>query len=198
MPPTSGAERVEQGLHVVAGRAEPTAGPHRAGDGATLAASHGGAGLRHALGADAEQADEVGVRAEASVAHADAELGAEARRHERVVHAGDGEGRDGEPVRSPGPASARGPSTWTPSMARNPSWSRAESAASWARIGVPADPLQLVHGGAEGHRPDHVGRPRLLSFGGLGPDHLVEVDQVDRAAAGQERVAGLECASAAR
>ena len=58
--------------------------------------------------------------------------------------------------------------------------------------GVPADPLQLVHGRAEGNGADDVGGAGLLPLGRLGPDDLVEVDQVDGAAAGQEGVAGLE------
>ena len=64
--------------------------------------------------------------------------------------------------------------------------------------GVPADPLQLVHCRAEGDGADDVGGAGLLAFGWLGPDHLVQVDQVDRAAAGEERVAGLEGVAAAR
>ena len=65
-------------------------------------------------------------------------------------------------------------------------------AASWAAMVVPADPLQLVHGRAEGDGADDVGRAGLLALGRVGPDHLVQVDQVDGAAAGEEGVAVLE------
>ena len=91
---------------------------------------------------------------------------------------------------APGPD--RGPSTRTPSMARSPSYSRPASARLVGRDGVPADPSELVHGRPEGHRADDVGRAGLLALGRIGPDHLVEVDQVDGAAAGQEGIAVLE------
>ena len=48
---------------------------------------------------------------------------------------------------------------------------------------VPAEALELVQRGAERHGADHVGRPRLLALGRFGPDHFVEVDEVDRPAA---------------
>ena len=46
--------------------------------------------------------------------------------------------------------------------------------------------------------PTTLGEPASSRSGGVGPDDLVEVDQVDRPAPGQERVAGLEERSAAR
>ena len=49
--------------------------------------------------------------------------------------------------------------------------------------------VELVDGGVEGDGADDVGGAGLLPIGRVGPDHLVEVDQVDGAAAGQERVA---------
>ena len=162
---------------------------------AAVAALDGGPRLGHALGADAEQAQQVGVGAEAPVAHPDAELRAQAGGHQRVVHALDGEGRHRQRV---GSRSGVGPSTRTPSMARRPSWSRVESAASCSVDGVPADARQLVHGGAEGDGSDHVGRSGLFPIGRVGPDDLVEIDQVDGAAPGQEGVAGGEDAAAAR
>ena len=55
--------------------------------------------------------------------------------------------------------------------------------------GVPADARELVDGGVEGHGAEDVGRAGLLSVGRVGPHHLVEVDEVDGAATGQERVA---------
>ena len=69
--------------------------------------------------------------AEAAVAHADAELGAEPGGHQGVVHALDGEGGHAPACRRPGSGS---PSTCTPSMARRPSCSRVESAASCVPI----------------------------------------------------------------
>ncbi len=66
---------------------------------------------------------------------------------------------------------------------------RRASSSSWSAIGVPADGRELVDGGVERDGADHVRRAGLLPLGRLGPDHLVEVDEVDRPAAGEERVA---------
>ena len=66
---------------------------------AAVAAADGVPVLGDLVGAEAEQADEVGVGAEAAVADADAVLGAEPGGDERVGHAVDGEG--GERERGP-------------------------------------------------------------------------------------------------
>ena len=58
--------------------------------------------------------------------------------------------------------------------------------------GGPADAAERLDGGVERHRPDDVGRAGLLPVGRRGPDHLVQVDQVHRPAAGEERVTRLE------
>ncbi len=60
------------------------------------------------------------------------------------------------------------------------------------RDGLPADALQVVHGLPEGHGTDHIGRAGLLALGRIRPDDLVQVDEVDRPAAGEERIAALE------
>ena len=60
------------------------------------------------------------------------------------------------------------------------------------RDGVPPDPLELVHGRPEGHCAHDVGRAGLLALGWIGPDHLVQVDQVDGATAGEEGIALFE------
>ena len=74
----------------------------------------------------------------------------------------------------------------------------AHSAASWAAM--VSQPMRSSSSMAvpEGDRADHVGRAGLLALGRIRPDHLVEVDQVDRAAARQERVAVLEHLRAGR
>ena len=135
--------------------------------------------------------------AEAPVPHADPELRAQPGRHQGVVHALHGERRHGEPVVAR-PTRTDGPSTRTPSMARSPSYNRRRQAPSWAGMVVPADPLQLVHGRAEGDRADDVGRAGLLALGGIRPDDLVEVDQVDGATAGEEGVPVARRPAAAR
>ena len=74
-------------------------------------------------------------------------------------------------------------------MARSPSYSRVDSARSWAAM--VSQPMRSSSSMAvpKATAADHVGRAGLLALGRIGPDHLVEVDQVDRAAAGEERVA---------
>ena len=71
---------------------------------------------------DAEQADQVGVRAEAAVAHADPELRAQPGRHQGVVHPVQREGGHAPSPSWPLGVSDRGPSTCTPSMDRKPSY----------------------------------------------------------------------------
>jgi hypothetical protein len=58
--------------------------------------------------------------------------------------------------------------------------------------GVPPDAVELVDGRVQRHGADHVGRAGLLAVGRVGPGHLVEVDQVDGAATGEEGVAVRE------
>ena len=77
-------------------------------------------------------------------------------------------------------------------MARRPSCSRVDSAASWPAMASQPRRPHLVHGRTEGHGTHHVGGSGLLALGRLGPDDLVQVDQVDGAAAGEERVPGGE------
>ena len=51
------------------------------------------------------------------------------------------------------------------------------------------DLLQRLAGGGEGDGADHVGRAGLEAVGRVGPDDVVERDELDRAAAVQQRVA---------
>ena len=66
------------------------------------------------------------------------------------------------------------------------------SSRSWAAMASQPMTPECVDGGMEGHRADHVGRAGLLPVRRRGPDDLVQPDQVDGAASGQKRVAGLE------
>ena len=77
-------------------------------------------------------------------------------------------------------------------MAARPAWRRPASSSSWARTASQPMPRSVSTAACEGDGPDDVGRPGLLAVGWRRPDHLVQVDEVDGAAAGQERVAGLE------
>jgi ABC-type transport system involved in cytochrome c biogenesis ATPase subunit len=58
-----------------------------------------------------------------------------------------------------------------------------------ARLALPADLEQLVCGHAERHGAEDVRGAGLLAVGRDRPDDLVEVDEVNSAAAGEERVA---------
>ena len=88
-------------------------------------------------------------------------------------------------------------SSWTghsasrvrPGTASRPACRRAESARSRSAIAVHADLLERLAGGGERDRADHVRRARLEAVGRVGPDHVVERDELDRAAAVQQRVA---------
>ncbi len=60
-----------------------------------------------------------------------------------------------------------------------------------------ADGPQLVDGGVQRHRSNHVRRARFLPLRRRRPQHLVQVDRLDRATAGQERIAFGECRSGA-
>ena len=150
-----------------------------------VAGQHGAAVRGHLGRRQAEQAQQVRVGAEAAVAHADAVLGAEPRGHQRVGHAVDDERRHRQRRR-------RGR---RPEQAHASGSRRARVAARRASCVVvrgdrrPADALELVDGGVQGDRADHVGRAGLLALGRLGPHDLVEIDEVDGAAAGQERIA---------
>ena len=82
-----------------------------------------------------------------------------------------------------------GPSSRTPSMAASPDAQPARPAASWAAMAVQPMRPNSSMAASQGDGADDVGRAGLLPLGRIGPDHLVQIDQVDRAAAGQERVA---------
>ena len=55
--------------------------------------------------------------------------------------------------------------------------------------GVPADVAEGVDGGVQGDGADDVGGTRLFTLGRVGPGDLVQVDEVDGATTGEERVA---------
>ena len=177
----------QEDVDVLTRGAQPATGAHGAGYAPAVPALHGGPGLGHSLGADAEQAKQVGVGTEAPVAHPDAPFRAQAGGHQGVVHALDGEGSQRQRV---GPrAGAEHPHAVNGAQAlMEPGRERRLV----VHHGIPTESRQLVHGGAEGHRPDHVGGSGLLPIGRVGPDDLVQIDQIDRAAPGQEGVAGGE------
>ena len=124
-------QRVEQGVDIVAGGAEATAGADRARDRAAVTAAYRRPRPVDALSAHAEEADEIRMRAETPVAHADPELGAQPGRHQGVVHPLHGERHHGQAVVLAGTGVlAPRPEDAHASMERSPSYSRAASAAS--------------------------------------------------------------------
>ena len=150
-------------------------------------AARGGPELAQLFLAEPEEAHQVGVRAEAAVPDADGELGAQPRRDQRVWHVVHDERRDRQRVGLRGraeQADARDGGDAVAQLVREARVVRGDRR--------PADALELARGGGEGERAEHVGRSGFLSIGRGVPDDLVEVDQVDGAAADQERVAVLE------
>ena len=99
-----------------------------------------------------EQADEVGVGAEAAVPDADGELGTEACRDERVRCVVDDECRDRERL---------GVGRWAEDAnVRDGREAGAEAAREMRVVGGdrrPSETLQLLRGGGEGERTEHVG-----------------------------------------
>ena len=125
--------------------------------------------------------------AEAAVADADAVLGAEAGGDQGVGHAVDDERRD----RQRRVVGAAGRAGGRPAIAASPcAQLRARGVVVVGGDRGPADALRARRSAAcEGDRAEHVGRAGLLALGRVGPHDLVEVDEVDGAAAGEERVA---------
>ena len=73
-------------------------------------------------------------------------------------------------------------------MPSRPACRRAQSARS--RSAIASMPmLERVAGRGEGDGADHVRRAGLEALGRVGPDDVVERDELDRAAAVQQRVA---------
>src|SRR6185437_6181872 len=161
-------------------------GPDGAGDVPAVTGQDVAAGLGHRAGAEAEQPQQIGVGTEAAVPDPDAPFGAEPGGDEAVVDPLDGEGGDRQGVIAGAGGGPEEPDTVDGGEA---------AAQQPGQVGLvgddgrPADGGELGHGGAESDGADHVGGTGLLALWGLGPDDLVDVDQVDGAAAGQERVA---------
>ncbi len=175
----------KQRVDVLARRPQAAAGAYGSGYFAPVAPQDGGPGLGHPRRAHPEEAKQVRMRAEAAMAHTDAELGAEAGGDEAVVHPFDGEGSHGQG------GCARGGD-------RSQDMHAVDGSQPLVQLGrqrrlvprdrVPADAVELIHGGAEGDGADHVGRAGLLALGRFGPDDLVQVDQVHGAATGEEGI----------
>ena len=91
--------------------------------------------------------------------------------------------------------SSPGPRTVTPGMAPSPERSRRASCSSWCSMGGQPMRSSFVDGGVESDRAEDVGGAGFFAFGRVGPHDLVEVDEVDGAATGEERVAVGEGAS---
>ena len=129
-----------------------------------------------------EQPDEVGV-GEAAVADTDAVLAAEPRR-------GRAWGMP-SPVNVPigtAPIDLSGPRRRTPAMAASPPCSRRASWSSWSAMASQPISPRTSMAAWRATAPMTLGN-RLLTLGRVSPGDLVEVDEVDGAAAGEERVA---------
>src|SRR5712691_2851382 len=121
--------------------------------------------------------------AEASVPDSDAGLRAQACRDERVMYAVDGEGCNGQRLRREARAQEM--------YAVNRGEARSQPGGKFNVVRLdrrPSDAVEFVDGGVERDRAEHVRRAGFLAFGWVGPDNLVEVDQVDRPASRQEGI----------
>ena len=108
----------------------------------------------------------------------------EPRRDERVMHAVDGEGRERQHRLVIG-----GPEQVHAGDALEPGTELVCELTVVRHDRLPADARQLVDRGVERDRAEHVGRAGFLAFGRIAPHDLVEVHEVDGAAAGEERIA---------
>ena len=150
----------------------------------TVSPQHGLAVEADLLIGQVEQSQQVGVGAEAPVTDADAVLCAQPCRDQRVVHTFDGERRDWQGRRT-GTGSEH-------SDAGDRSKTGAQPLGQLVVVSFdrrPADPLQLIDGRVQGDGTDDVGGAGLLPLGRIGPHDLVEIDEIDGAAASQERIA---------
>ena len=82
-----------------------------------------------------------------------------------------------------------GPSTVTPGIAARAERSCVASSSSWSFDRPPSDPVELVDGRVERDGTDDVGGAGFFTLGRIGPHDLVEIDEIDGAAASEERVA---------
>ena len=128
-----------------------------------------------------QQMDNVGMGAEAAAAHADAAFITEDGGHEEVGHAFDVERDDADLLGRP-----RRVGLAIEADARQAAQSL-QCVSHQLRLvggdGVHAHRHQRPRGHSHGHRADNVGAAGLVAVGRAGPMHVVEGDDVDRAAA---------------
>ena len=176
--------RVEQSRDVGSGGIQAGAGPDGSGHRAAVAVAYLVPVTEHLLAAQAQEPHQVRMCAEAAVPDADRLLGGQSRGHQRVGDALDGEGGDWQRLGR----SVPGPRRRTPGIEARPSRSDRAIRRSWLiRAGQPIA-VSVADRGVQGHGADDVRGPGLLPFGRVGPQHLVEVDEVDGTAPGQEWV----------
>ena len=143
----------------------PAAGPHRARHRPVVPAQHLApvgvdGGLVHT-----QQADHVGMGAEAAVAHGDPVFGAQPGGHQGVVHALDGERRRPAACRRRH-ARPTGPSRRTPSIAARPPRSRSASARSCAMTASQPRAPSASTAACRAMAPTTLGEPASSRSGG--------------------------------
>ena len=104
-------------------------------------------------------------------------------RQRAVLVAREVEARDAHPVGMAGPQLIRG-------EAGDRRQARVQIRAEQALLLLDGRHVERVAGRGEGDGADHVRRAGLEALGRVGPDHVVDGDELDRAAALQQRAAG--------
>ncbi len=174
----------EQAPDIVLGGVDARAGPDSARHRAAVTAPHLVAVRVHLRVAEAEQPDQVRMGAEAAVPDADRLLGRQPRRHKSVRHAVNHERGDRQRL-----GAEAGAEQANSGDACQPASQRLPNTAVMSDDRGPADGPEPLDGRVQRDRADHIGRASFLPLGRVRPHDLVQVDQVHRTAAGQERVA---------
>jgi hypothetical protein len=152
--PTLGddGDGVDEAVDVVDVGEEPGTGADGAGDAPPVAPADRLVVAGNLLLAQVEEAQQVGVGAEAAVAHADAELAAQPGRHQGVRDVLDDEGGDRQAAR-PGARTEQA----HPVDPAEPVVQPADELVVVGADAVPAQPVELVDGRVEGDGTDDVG-----------------------------------------
>ena len=181
-------EGIGQAIDVPRRGPEPHAGAHGARQRGRRPARSSARSRASSAPGTSEQPRHQRMRAEAAVPDADRVLGAQDRGDQRIAVAGEREGRHADAL---GAAGQRR-SVCRPRISRSPSHRRSASARSCSATASMPSSRSRRQAAAERDDADDVRRPGLVALGRVRPDHVVERDELDRAAAGEQRRARVQ------
>ena len=183
LAPSNTGDCGEQAADVGLGGVDAGAGPHGSGHPATVASTHLVAVVGDFVIGEAEEPHQVGMSAETAMPHADTIFCRQSGSHKGVRETFHGEGRNrqgvGLRIR---PEDAH---TWDPRQ------SLPQEVGEVAIVGDNRWPPQLTKGVdrcVQRHSAHDVRRAGLFPVWRVGPDDLVELDEVDGATTGEERI----------